>query len=297
MLSGIINKKFLSLSKFLSPIPVESIICRDMGLDFILCTSTKLKNKPKLEKKENNPEKNKQKKRIDPFENPSTQPLFITHLNDQYSLLFNRYYLIPKHVLVVTTNFTPQNTILTKNDLEASMKVIEALQGLAYFNHGPESGMSQPHKHIQVVPLPLTEEKRPPIEALLFDTERQYEKNQPFELDSVPYKNSCCVLSQDVWNPESLLQIYHKLLRSLDLFNVDNNNNNNKNKKICSYNWVCTKNYMMVVPRSVSELANGIGSNAMGYTGSLYVRSKEEEQYIKEFGPMRLLTELGIKKN
>jgi len=27
--------------------------------------------------------------------------------------------------------------------------------GLAYFNHGPLSGMSQPHKHVQAVPLPL----------------------------------------------------------------------------------------------------------------------------------------------
>lgn len=27
--------------------------------------------------------------------------------------------------------------------------------GLAYFNHGPLSGMSMPHKHLQVIPLPL----------------------------------------------------------------------------------------------------------------------------------------------
>ena len=27
--------------------------------------------------------------------------------------------------------------------------------GLAYFNHGPASGMSLPHKHLQIVPLPL----------------------------------------------------------------------------------------------------------------------------------------------
>jgi ATP adenylyltransferase len=35
------------------------------------------------------------------------------------------------------------------------------LGGVAFYNCGPASGRSQPHKHVQVVPLPLDERQAP----------------------------------------------------------------------------------------------------------------------------------------
>lgn len=43
------------------------------------------------------------------------------------------------------------------------------LGGVAFYNCGPESGRSQPHKHMQVVPLPFMDgqEAQPPVHALV----------------------------------------------------------------------------------------------------------------------------------
>jgi len=35
----------------------------------------------------------------------------------------------------------------------ASYRVILANNGLAFYNNGPKSGTTQPHKHLQVIPL------------------------------------------------------------------------------------------------------------------------------------------------
>ncbi|KAJ3430610.1 ap-4-a phosphorylase ii [Anaeramoeba flamelloides] len=300
MLSEIIEEKFKLCTDFFLPNPFEFSKCHDQGLDFFICRSTRfMMVKPKLEKtslsKNKKRElKKKQKHRKDPFENPSTHSLFITQLNEQYSLIFNKFYFVPKHVLIVTTDFVNQNTSLTKDDFEVTMQVIEALEGMAYFNHGPESGMSQPHRHIQVVPLPLIEEKRPPIETLLFGSGTENEKNKVIELESLPYRNSFWIFSQDSWNAKSLLHIYNELLKSLDLFDTNKGDNN---EKVCSYNWVCTKEYMMVVPRSISDLSVHFGTNSMGYTGSFFIYSENAEEYIKKNGPLKLLTMSGFKKH
>lgn len=60
----------------------------------------------------------------------------------------------------VTRRFESQNERLGLSDLEAAAAAIRlypAGGALAFYNCGDFSGRSQPHKHLQVVPLPLDE--------------------------------------------------------------------------------------------------------------------------------------------
>ena len=55
-------------------------------------------------------------------------------------------------------------------DFKQTLLVIEALNGLFFFNSGPESGYSQKHKHIQVLPneafkLPIIKKIKDDIKA------------------------------------------------------------------------------------------------------------------------------------
>ena len=59
------------------------------------------------------------------------------------------------------------------------------------------------------------------------------------------------------------------------------------------YNVILTNQHMLVVPRS-REACGPVSVNSMGFAGSLFVRSQAELDYIKEQGPMRILSEVGL---
>ena len=59
------------------------------------------------------------------------------------------------------------------------------------------------------------------------------------------------------------------------------------------YNMIITAQHMMVVPR-LRESCGPVSVNSMGFAGSLFVRSQAELDYIKEQGPMRILSEVGL---
>jgi ATP adenylyltransferase len=52
----------------------------------------------------------------------------------------------------VTKEFEAQSNELTEGDFRQSILVVKALEGLLFFNSGPDSGSSQPHKHVQIFP-------------------------------------------------------------------------------------------------------------------------------------------------
>ena len=80
-------------------------------------------------------------------------------------------YVLLQHVLVVTRQFESQADPLNANDLGATMQVLQAMPqgGVAFYNCGEHSGRSQPHKHLQVVPLPFDDAQapRPPAGPVL----------------------------------------------------------------------------------------------------------------------------------
>ena len=59
------------------------------------------------------------------------------------------------------------------------------------------------------------------------------------------------------------------------------------------YNVILTAQFMMVVPRS-KETFGPVSVNSMGYAGSLFVRSQAELDFIKQEGPIRVLSEVGL---
>jgi sulfate adenylyltransferase (ADP) / ATP adenylyltransferase len=71
--------------------------------------------------------------------------------------------------------------------------------GLAYYNCGPSSGASQPHKHVQVVPLPLAEglhHLTPMSDTIKNSHEAQASsEGECFELRSFPFRSYASLLS------------------------------------------------------------------------------------------------------
>jgi ATP adenylyltransferase len=55
------------------------------------------------------------------------------------------------------------------------------------------------------------------------------------------------------------------------------------------YNLLMTREWMLLVPRS-AEFAEGVSVNALGYAGSLFVRTAEQLDLVRRLGPLHFLS-------
>lgn len=96
-------------------------------------------------------------KPFDPFEDPPAG-LFITAVPPHHNLVLNKFPVIPDHFILATKDFKRQTDLLEKDDLEAVYSCVKAYaeegeQLFGFFNSGEHSGASQPHRHIQFLPV------------------------------------------------------------------------------------------------------------------------------------------------
>jgi len=69
--------------------------------------------------------------------------------------LLNKFCVLEDHLLMVTRDYAEQTELLDESDFHALLCGLAAVDGLAFYNGGTDAGASQPHKHLQLVPLPL----------------------------------------------------------------------------------------------------------------------------------------------
>ncbi|KAK7685175.1 hypothetical protein QCA50_011538 [Cerrena zonata] len=131
----------------------------------------------------------------DPFAPPYNENLYIGEVIDEeehaeYVVLFNKYSVVAHHVLLVTKEFHSQTAPLLPSDLVQTYKLLLAARDngkkfFAFYNCGNLSGASQPHKHLQLIPI---ESDGPPIERVARRANVEVPE-RPFALSSLPYAN------------------------------------------------------------------------------------------------------------
>lgn len=94
---------------------------------------------------------------MDPFETPQ-KGLFIANVEPSHYLVLNKFPVIPDHFILATTAFKEQTDLLEEEDIGAAYKCLKAYQEngeelFGFFNSGDDSGASQPHRHIQFLPV------------------------------------------------------------------------------------------------------------------------------------------------
>lgn len=104
------------------------------------------------------------KPKVNPFENPD-QELFLTDVptdNANHFLLLNKFPVIPNHFILATKANKPQTHMLEEDDLQVAYACLKAWEDgpatgpkrlFAFFNSGEHSGASQPHRHLQFLPV------------------------------------------------------------------------------------------------------------------------------------------------
>jgi len=240
---------------------------------------------------------------------PYEEDLFVDFLSDTHLCLLNKFNVVDYHLLIVTRAFEEQETWLNQRDFEALGQCMAEIDGLAFYNGGPLAGASQPHKHLQLVPMPLSPHGHPiPIEAVMVDVmtaalsgeednSMVQQTVQPtiHQLKALPFTHRITPLAIDTLASSEqigleLLNAYLSLLNAVGVERVGESD-----RQTLPYNLLATRRWMMIVPRSQEHYAS-ISVNSLGFAGSLFVKDEEHMQILKQTGPMNVLKHVALPK-
>lgn len=265
-------------------LPTEREFVEQGGVNFLVRILPQLERKDEAKKKQN--------KDFNPFL-PYEKDLFVADISDTHLCLLNKYSIVEHHLLIVTRSFEEQETLLTLEDFEAMWACLAEIDGLAFYNGGKTAGASQRHKHLQLVPLPLTpEEPRVPIEPVLAST--QFEGTIG-TAPGFPFAHAIAQLNPS-WleSPREAasytLDRYSMMLRALGLIS---DANERSHRQEGAYNLIATRQWMLLVPRS-QECFDSISVNSLGFAGALLMRSEQQMNILRNKGPMTVLRSVAM---
>lgn len=224
---------------------------------------------------------------------PYDPDLFVAQVGPDHVALLNKYPVIAHHLLIVTRRFEDQETLLTSGDFAALAACLAQIDGLAFYNGGAAAGASQPHKHLQLVPLPLGgDHARVPIEPVLSAAPAAA---CPDRVPGLPFRHGFVRLPPAMFDdPQlaagTLAQHYRSLCAACG---IEGRVQEGTARQSAPYNLLLTRAWMLLVPRT-RECADGISINALGFAGCLLVRDEAQMRLVLERGPMALLQAVSV---
>ncbi len=219
---------------------------------------------------------------------PPDPALTVGEISPTHVGVLNKYPVVAHHLLVVTKRYVPQEEPLDRDDFAAIATCLGEIDGLAFYNAGPEAGASEPHKHLQLVPLPLGPGAwGVPMEAL-FDSWSA--AGAVLQLLRLPFRHAFALLEPSLDDRERAADRTHALYRAAmaAIGAVEEGAANDEPERTAPYNLLVTRRWMLAVPRS-RERYDSISVNALGFAGSLFVRDAAGMQRLRAAGPMKVL--------
>ena len=233
---------------------------------------------------------------------PYEQDLYVTDISQTHLCLLNKFNVVDYHFLIITRQFESQESWLTLSDFEALVCCLADVDGLAFFNGGTVAGSSQPHKHLQVVPY-TPSLKSFPTESVI-NAACTGRPAGIFRAEALGFEHAIASLtpssSQQISQAKKAchyLKTYRTLLNAAGINNPPKSSSDQwKGEQTAAYNLLCTRHWMMIVPRTQEKYAN-ISVNSLGFAGSLFVKNKESLEALKSVGPMTLLETVSGQPN
>ncbi len=268
------------------PIRTEESVVEDAGVRFIVRSVSSLAQKAEA----GSLAKPLIRESGNPFL-PSDPALTVGEISPTHVGVLNRYPVVEHHLLVVTKRFIPQEEALDHDDFAAVATCLGEIDGLAFYNAGREAGASQPHKHLQLVPLPLGAGPWVVPMEVLFDSWAA--AGPVLRLLRLPFSHAFALLDPLLFDDreraaDRMLELYFAAMDEIGV--VEEGAGNDAPNP---YNLLVTRRWMLALPRS-RERFDSISVNALGFAGSLFVRGAAEMQRLREAGPMRVLREVTL---
>lgn len=239
---------------------------------------------------------------------PYEEALYVSDISETHLCLLNKFNVVDYHFLIVTRQFEAQDSWLSLADFEALVRCLQDVDGLAFFNGGTVAGSSQPHKHLQVVPY-TNSLTAFPMEWVIMSPNCVEVPDSIEDLDSVknpdskkggemivtspllPFRHAILRGLSGPISASHYLACYHRLLNAVGITGSAHGNG----LQTAAYNLVCTRQWMLIVPRSQEKYGN-ISVNALGFAGSLLVRDPAMLAQLQALTPLGLLQQVGYRR-
>eukprot|EP01126_Amoeba_proteus_P051027 TRINITY_DN6071_c0_g1_i5.p1 TRINITY_DN6071_c0_g1~~TRINITY_DN6071_c0_g1_i5.p1 ORF type:complete len:127 (-),score=30.39 TRINITY_DN6071_c0_g1_i5:69-449(-) len=114
-----------------------------------------------------------------------------------------------------------------------------------------------------------------------------------FQIPEFSFKHSAHFIPPTP-SSRTLMHIYEKCLLSVDIPNVDDGVDGKFDPKR-SHNLLMGMNWLMVVPRSVSDIGE-VSCNGLNFIGSYFFKSEKLFEEIRSDGLMKTLERFGYSK-
>jgi len=272
------------------PIPTAYEFIEDAGIRFFVRILTGLQQKDEDRRKRQ--ESSSSGKTINPFL-PYEKALYVADISDTHVALLNKFNVVENHLLIITRQFEDQETLLTLRDFEALWICMAEYNALGFYNGGEAAGASQPHKHLQMAPLPLAPEGPGIPLGPLFEGSGL--KGSPETINGLPFLNGFVRLENNgIDSPidaaRNSFVLYGNMLSHLGMETPVANGTKLQSNPYCL---LITREWMFLVPRS-REFFNSISINSLGFAGALLVRNGEQMNVLKKLGPMTALKSVTL---
>lgn len=222
---------------------------------------------------------------------PYEQALFVANVSASHVAILNKFNVVDDHLLIVTRQFEDQRALLTPSDFEAWWRCLREYESLGFYNGGVEAGASQPHKHLQLVPLPLAPAgPAVPIEPLL---EGIGAHGGVAAVPGFGFRHAFGRLDTASQGDAAALaayRLYAALLQSAGLQPPAGAGGDLQSGPYCL---LATREWLLLVPRS-REFFAGVSINALGFAGALLVRNEEQLRALRQTGPLTALRETAL---
>jgi len=227
---------------------------------------------------------------------PHEPDLFVADVSPTHFALLNKFYVIDRHLLIVTRVFADQETLLDATDFAALAACMAEMASLGFYNGGVAAGASQAHKHLQLVPLPLAADGPPvPIEPAL-DAVRG--ASGIVRVPALPFKHAFAwrdAALEPASDPVRACDPVAEAARCVPLYRalreavgVGAIARDGQPRQAAPYSLLVARRWMLVAPRT-REHFGATSINALGFAGSLFVRDAEELAALRKAGPMAAL--------
>ncbi len=271
----------------LHAIPTDCTLVEQDGVHFLVRLAPSLEAKAEQRKKVSG-----QECPPNPFL-PYDEELFVADISDTHVCLLNKFNVVDYHILIVTRSFEEQESLLTLDDFHATWACLAEFDGLAFYNAGTIAGASQRHKHLQMVPLPLSPRgPKVPIDPLLaaatFGGTVGVAPGLPF-VHAIARVDPGWV-EFPLEGAEASLECYRAMIVSVGL---REGREGSEGKPLGPYNLLVTREWMWLVPRS-KECFGSISVNALGFAGALLVKNQQALKFLEDQGPMTILREVAV---
>jgi ATP adenylyltransferase len=204
--------------------------------------------------------------------------LFVADLAPSHYVLLNKFHLLAGHVLLVTRRFERQERLLTIEDCAALISCLSEIDGLGFYNGGIEAGPATAQTSaVPAAPAGAGEPDEVPMQRQVGGS------------PGLTFKHAFSRIAPQASAPV-LHALYRDLLQRCGISAVAAAQGEFQS---APYNLLVRRSWMLVVPRSRARFES-IPVNALGFAGSLFVRSKQDLERVRTVGPMHVLRAVAV---